>query len=64
MTLGPGEVTPKGDITLADGTFLEAGMVYVSLPQALKAHRFGWRIVECRAGHDMAVYAVRRRPNR
>ena len=40
----PGDVTPQGDIVCQDGVLLRAGAVYVSLVQALRAYRHGWRI--------------------
>lgn len=57
----PGDVTLHGEIVMRDGSLLQEGAVYVSLVQALKAHRYGWRLLraECR-DHRTVDYVIRR----
>ena len=59
----PGDVTLHGEIVTRDGSLAAHGSIYVSFTQALKAHRFGWRIIEakCKANGQM-LFVIRRRP--
>lgn len=58
----PGTVTPCGRIVTRDGKLLAAGSIYVTLPEALKAHRYGWRIIAAMCDRqDRPFYTVARK---
>jgi hypothetical protein len=52
----PGQVAPCGRILTRDRKLLASGSIYVTLPEALKAHRYGWRIVAAHCDKDKRAY--------